>query len=564
MHGLISSRGELQLLAQECSIIGVQEHWRINPHPVDFDLEHFDWHASSAFLQQNSCGRPSGGVALFWRHDCVDCIERFTFSTHEHRLIAIRCRIRGVSSGVDGILIFSAYLPYVSSAAGSNWSERYAAVLTDIESTSLRYPSCSIVILCDGNLAIPDSRSDILISFVERLGLACVDIPSPHPGYTHIGPVSRSHIDHVLLSDELAHASSACRIHSDYSTSDHFPLSVRVKSNPVAQPSRALSTATRQRWHWEKCSDNDFFRYSRATDAALSGGRCAPETIACAVDANALDATVSELSTVLTEAARDSIPSSRPARRGKKKSYWHAVAELRQEMQQAHQLSMASPDDDWLLDFWKAARTAFQRECRRHERLEQQRDIERTCQATTQRGVWKSISSLRAGRRRLASTVDGVSGQQAIADIFRTRFATAMSEFEAGAALALPRRPPTRPIGPRPNPDISITIDIVIKAIASLNRGKAVGHDELANEHIVFGGWTLAMSLTSLFQRMLALGHVSADMRLGLMTPIGKNRRLSLDLSPNYRPISVSVAFTNCFENCLRFLVKPYLLTFHK
>lgn len=257
--------------------------------------------------------------------------------------------------------------------------------------------------------------------------------------------------------------------------------------------------------------------YDSLIQSELLTRDCAPSTVACIVDTPGLDNCVDLVTTAIHAAASATIPLSRRLARAKKKSYWSSVAQLRMEMLTARHRSSAAPNDASLLDVWKRARTAFHRTCRHFERQIERNDMQRACQSRSQRGVWRSNASLRAGQRQLPSVIDGVSGTQDIVNLFKERFANAISEFDANAAQALPRRPSPRPIGPRPSPDVCVTLDMVTSAVGALNRGKTMGHDDLMNEHVIFGGASLHTLLVNFFQRIIALGHVPPAIRLGLM-----------------------------------------------
>jgi len=85
----------------------------------------------------------------------------------------------------------------------------------------------------------------------------------------------------------------------------------------------------------------------------------------------------------------------------------------------------------------------------------------------------------------------------------------------------------------------------------NLKLRKAAGHDNIQNEHLIFGGSSLAVHLSLLFTAMVRHAFVPESFRFGIIKPILKNKhgdQTNLDM---YRGITLTPTIFKLFEAVL-------------
>ena len=98
-----------------------------------------------------------------------------------------------------------------------------------------------------------------------------------------------------------------------------------------------------------------------------------------------------------------------------------------------------------------------------------------------------------------------------------------------------------------------IDTDLVSHVIADLKRGKAVGFDGLAAEHLLFAHPVLCVLLAKLFQLMMSCGYVPNGFRYSYVVPLPKpkecfSKSLKCD---DFRGIAISPIMSKVFEYCV-------------
>jgi hypothetical protein len=91
---------------------------------------------------------------------------------------------------------------------------------------------------------------------------------------------------------------------------------------------------------------------------------------------------------------------------------------------------------------------------------------------------------------------------------------------------------------PNPEPDW-VTPEETSNIIHSLPRNKAAGPDRLTNEHLSFADDTLASILSTIFNVILATGHIPPIFQQGHIIPIPKGHNIDLSNPSNFRGITL-------------------------
>ena len=108
-----------------------------------------------------------------------------------------------------------------------------------------------------------------------------------------------------------------------------------------------------------------------------------------------------------------------------------------------------------------------------------------------------------------------------------------------------------------PDEDITVSPGEVAKAIESLASKKAPGPDEVEAEHLYFGGPSLIIHFTNIFNAILATGHIPAPFLHGNAIPIPKGHDRDLRDPSNYRGISLLSSISKILEKVLINIISP-------
>jgi len=166
---------------------------------------------------------------------------------------------------------------------------------------------------------------------------------------------------------------------------------------------------------------------------------------------------------------------------------------------------------------------------------------------------WRSWKSKLGKNDRLPKFVEGCSGNEDIANKFKTFFSqTCIPNNHIEHAKH-------KEIFLRTFNDYSIslsqdsffTVSDVDVALSKLKRGKSVGLDKISAEHLTYAHPCLIMLLKLLFNCMLSYGVVPDDFGKGLIIPLLKDATSDVSMCDNYRGISLSSTVSKLFEYAL-------------
>ena len=108
---------------------------------------------------------------------------------------------------------------------------------------------------------------------------------------------------------------------------------------------------------------------------------------------------------------------------------------------------------------------------------------------------------------------------------------------------------------------MEVTEDEVHLLIGKLSTGKAAGPDRLTAEHIKYVKDVISKPLSMLFSCIIVHGYVPQPLMDSVITPIVKNKNLTVKDKSNYRPIALSSVVSKLLELLLQSRMVDYLYT---
>ena len=148
-----------------------------------------------------------------------------------------------------------------------------------------------------------------------------------------------------------------------------------------------------------------------------------------------------------------------------------------------------------------------------------------------------------------SKTVDGIEGEHEIAGLFSLKYKELLNtvSYDEEVTTRLQNNIDDSIIsecasctGCDTSYDHSITTSEVTNAINKLKHGKGDGSSDISSDYILYADGNVSRLLSILFTMMLRHGVAPDGMLLGTMVPIPKGRWSNLNVSVNYRAITLS------------------------
>jgi hypothetical protein len=175
------------------------------------------------------------------------------------------------------------------------------------------------------------------------------------------------------------------------------------------------------------------------------------------------------------------------------------------------------------------------------------------------KSFWKDIKKRTSCETSIASTVNGVSGQANIADMWHDHFKTLLnySQCISNKSYVLDT------INSLNNNNYvnRVTSGEILDAFNNLKLGKSPGLDGLYAEHFKFACDKLSVLLSIVMNAMLIHGHLPSTFMETVILPVIKNKRGDITNKDNYRPIAITNIFSKVFETVLLHRYSSLLVT---
>ena len=195
-------------------------------------------------------GRPSGGVAIFWRTH----LTKFVSSVFvDHCLIGVVLK-----TSLSKILLLNMYLP--CDMQTSDALHRYRQSLGVLNSVINEQNVNKILLVGDANADPSKGRFWKLFNeFTHSLSLQTVGEKFPHSAFTYLCPSrdTTSWLDHVVCTPNISDKISKICVEYDNEVYDHFPLSFYLNISFDTIPVIDKDNVVREFVNWNRMSVED-------------------------------------------------------------------------------------------------------------------------------------------------------------------------------------------------------------------------------------------------------------------------------------------------------------------
>ena len=560
-NSIRNSIEEVKCLLDNNDILVLQE-LMLNENDVNI-LSNIDESMNYTFFVKDkvingiNAGRPSKGVAIFWKKCFLSVIP-----------LKINEWLNGIiiESNIGRILIMNVYMPYDNHDLDS--LDNYRSALATIESVLDEYTVNHICILGDFNADPNKGRfwTELRV-FIDSHSLFTEECFVDHDIFTYLSPAhnTTSYIDHVLCSQGLFNRIKNVDVDYDLSICDHFPLMVDfdIEINSTVIGVRNFEDIGHF-IDWNKFSESDLDIYHKNINYHLSDLSSFYEDIfECDSHCNnyshklSLDSVYASLVNILIKSSEEFTLNKKrrhkvvPGWNDNVKSFYINARKYFLEWKEK-----GKPRDGIELVNMNQSRSEFKqalKKCKSERDKIINNKIATSLDNKNQKEFWKQVRAKNPKKNNDCNVyIDGNNNPKIIVNLF--------SEYFQGIFC---------------NPDIYSTdnyacdsddVDVgdrvflceIEQAVSKLK--PILGPDRIHTNHLKFAPKTFYSILTKFISSCLLHEHMPDDISCGEILPLIKDR-YGKDSVENYRPIISSSVFLKVFEHILFDRIEIHLKT---
>ena len=552
----------------------IQEHWLPPPYkkkPGTNALRtihsDFESYATSAMkkVEENSIrrGRGFGGTGFIYPKSISNNVKPLIKYAHE------RVSVMEMECLDYKLIIINVYMPYLNRSDLQIALNNYDETLGYIEFILSENPESQFIILGDFNCNLYDLNhpfSASLNGFINSHGLvnAFSLMHSFQSGttYTRCDSRSKSLLDYIFMSPLIRHKVSNVTVGEFFDNhSDHLPvimeLSLSFSKKKFTEKNEAKKSVL-----WSKLSQAKLDEYYMTLEQHLDAIDV-PNSIfhgqnLCCDNSHIYD--IEMYFTAIVESIRiaDSVLERSSFRA--LKPYWsRELSELKRQSFVSHRawLNAGKPTTGNIYDSYFDTRNKYRRKLRQEKSAKLKLANDKMYENLVQKdyvNFWRSLNKLTQSKDPLPPQIDGLTGNDRIADQFSNVFSDIYKNNDAPSHDQLKRE--FENIFPayyrsHINDNISqffFTWRDMVEMLTNLKTGKSYT-GFIKAEHILYGTPKLAVHLHILFNAMLQHSYIPTLLLHGNITPLVKDRDGNMSDSSNYRAVTLSSIFIQMFES---------------
>ena len=569
----------LQNYINSIDLCFVQEHWLFRDHlnvVRGISPEFLSVGVSGMNCDSLCYGRPYGGCSILYRKSLSSCIT--PLDTNSDRFCGIKlCDLSGLS-----YLLICVYMP--TDCGPMSYSD-YLNTLGDLEGFIECHNCDAVIVAGDFNVDFDrgGQNSKLLEDFILDLKLHVCDLDfRDQVCYTYErddGHVC-SWIDHVLCSQHISDSFADIHaLHSGSTLSDHFPLFFNVdllSLSPPPPPPTVLGPCHSVRIDWSKVSAANVQNYCDRLSQCID---VLPSDVTNCVAANCtkhqamLDSYAQSLVSSLLHCASECFPTY-TVKSGKRLVGWNDSACLFKKTANFWYKvwkEAGCPKSGVLSQIKKTTKSRYKywvRRLKRRQNILLQKKLALLLTKKNKKEFWSEVRHLNRSHSSYTPVVDGVSGDENIANLFATKSEGLLNTHTSSSHSSTPQSSLTGLC----ISEVSFSDDDVLQALFKLRQNKSDGSG-VFTEHLKYASSVISEPLSAFFTSVVRHGYMPLCIRDSVLTPIPKGNN-NTSCSQNYRAIALASILSKTLEHliltryesffntsCLQFGFKPGLST---
>ena len=547
-EGVKNKLPNIRSLCDDADLIFLQETW-LMPHETNMlnnIHEDFSSISISAVDVQSSVltGRPYGGLSILYRKH-LNLVGKFV-NFDDTRLMGYQVLFNNFT-----YLFLNVYMPYYCEDNIAEFTMYVGKIESILEANEMN----GLVIIGDFN-AHPGkeyfnqlkhlcNEYDLIISDVENL---------PIDTFTHVNnsSLSKSWLDHCIMSPSLHNAVTNVHVDNDASISDHFPLYVTIDFHNL--PKGITETAFRLdniNWDFDdrEKSDKLFAELSKDFDFHSVYDFCfCNHSCQNVLHWVSIESTWSKFVRAVLQTGHKVFGTKKPWR--KTIPGWNDhVRDLYMRSRDAlkHWRRCGSPRHGEDAVAMRTARAAFKhaiRRCRLQEEALRADAISRKLASGDTKAFWRGVANSN-GRSVRPDRIDGAVGEEDVARLWANKFSSTLNSVKDSHM----KKEFVKKYDSIDDTEIPhVAVKEVQSVLKKLKSGKSVGLDGIPNEFYRSCKHQVTIFLSIMCNAFFIHEFIPESIMDGKIIPLLKGKLLDISSSDNYRPITISSSFSKILE----------------
>ena len=510
-------------------------------------------------------GRPFGGTGFIWTRTLSSSIKTRCEYSHD------RVTVLEISSNIGSILIINVYMPFFDNSNIESKAELYSDILGFIDSVIDDNSHSSIILMGDMNCDFyicSNQFSVLLNNFIEQRNLHCtfdyISTFDKDQSFTryNLKLKSFSLLDYVFVSSNLIpYINDVTILNSGDILSDHIPvkISLNVNVEMAHVPQRQIPSVI----NWKAVDELTRNRYETVMDECLDkvsiphilhGDHVCNDSLHIL----AIEKYYNDLLQCL-QISDLQLPHCKPTT---KKLYWNAeLSALKNDSIVAHDFWIinGSPRTGPIFEAKKHAYYKYKLSIRSDRMIHDQERIDSLNEDLLQGNhckFWKSFKYFNCSKVSQSARINSLNEDAAIADCFASNYSRVYESTDKVQSAKLDeqfRLLYDKYHSEHANDSINslyLSWSEILDMFSKLESGKATS-SFVKPEHILYGSPRFARHIHILFNAMIQHSYVPHEFLNGSISPLLKDSKGDHTVPDNYRPLTLSVIFSNLFEHAL-------------
>ena len=502
-------------------------------------------------------GRPSRGVAIFWRNNLSVMISP----------VFVNDFIIGIifKSKCFNVLILNVYMPCNLQNIESleNYRESLAMLEIVIKEQNVNH------VIIGGDMNADPKKGKfwtLLREFTESLSLHILDNAFPKDTFTYLCPAKNttSWLDHIICSTELINKISYAKVDYDLALYDHFPISFALNIPTHYMYANDSDRVKCDYIKWDKMTAKDREMIRNFIDNEIAKRKLPDcQVLNCFNPSCTSDFHKKELDEVFNENRCILLQSTEHFRFVKERKFviipgWND--HVRQFHKTARNCFLLWKDNGrplfgGLYEDMKASRAKFKEalnECKRNEINVRNEKLVENFKIKAMKCFWGEVANANKHNLPAPENIDGKYKAIDVCALFSDKYRKIFNKDKKDSHLVKVKLTEKKRI------ELIMLINFDdIKNNVKLMRD-TVGYDNIHTKHFMFNSDMLNELIAKMYTSFIVHNYIPADMIRGVITPIIKDKLGDCTSSSNYRPIMISSVYLKLFEYCILSKIEPF------
>lgn len=550
-HGIKSSISDVRHLCGHHDILFLQETW-LFPHDLTvlntIDPE-FLCYGSSAISTTDTfvTGRPFGGIAILWRKSLGQYVTIKTFD--DPRLLGVT-----IVGSDTSIFALNVYMP---TAEYDNY-DLINDYLGKIQGIVVESSFNHVIIAGDMNSRPDRIEFQWLRELCDDLKLCLTDIRIlPDDTFTYVSDShhTTSWLDHVLMSASLNDVCTDMSVLYELLTSDHRPISFDLCLGDLPRLEKC-KIITPSKVNWAKLSASECLAYSGKVDVLLDRVDVPTDALLCK---GCKHPHHHAYLTNYYQSINECMLSAAKCHESSVRLNFNVIAGWNDLVADAHRVARADflhwrrvgkprygPDHQLMCQSRARFKYAL-RACRSQVDCMEADGMARSLWGNDNNKFWKSVQRKWGASAPVATSIEGHSGNEDIADYWKTHYDSLLNSVNnPDHSIQLETKLATLEL--ISSPTIVFSADDFTKYRRKLKGRKATGMDGISPEHLKLASVKLDVHYALLYNALLMHSFLPDSFMPVRIVPIVKCATGDICSSKNYRPVAIATTNSKVFE----------------